>query len=110
VNWSLDDFPQFEFVFGTMMAMNYPRQLEQYWRDEFDFAASQCSDGLFSLTLHPQVIGRGSRLAMLERLIDYYREHCEFVRMLDYASSWRQKNPLDQWCYGESLHLGQSIQ
>ena len=110
VNWSLDDFPQFEFVFGTMQALNYPRQTEQYWRDEFDWANSQCGDGLFSLTLHPQVIGRGSRLAMLERLIDYYQEHGEFVRMIDYATQWRNSMPLEHWFNGDSVHLGQLAQ
>lgn len=110
VNWSLDDFPQFEFVFGTMQALNYPRQTEQYWCDEFDWANSQCSEGLFSLTLHPQVIGRGSRLAMLERLIDYYQEHGEFVRMIDYAMQWRNSMPLEHWLNGDSVHLGQLTQ
>ena len=29
--------------------------------------------GVFTLTMHPQVIGRGHRFLMLERLIDWFK-------------------------------------
>jgi peptidoglycan-N-acetylglucosamine deacetylase len=31
--------------------------------------------GVFTLTMHPQVIGRGHRMLMLERLIGWFKEH-----------------------------------
>ena len=31
-------------------------------------------DGVFTLTMHPQVIGRGHRMLMLERLIRWFKE------------------------------------
>lgn len=94
VNWSLDDFPNFEFVFGAMQSMKTPRELEGYWRDEFDWAAQNVPDGIFTLTFHPQVVGRGSRMAMLERLIDHMNGACTFSTMMDYARTWKARNSL----------------
>jgi hypothetical protein len=46
--------------------------------------------------MHPQVIGRGHRLLMLERLMDHIRSHggVEFHTMLEVAGAWRQSHPL----------------
>ena len=45
------------------------------WAAEFDYAYANVPDGVFTLTMHPQVIGRGPRLEMLERLIDHIQAH-----------------------------------
>ncbi|MDP9368813.1 MAG: hypothetical protein M3Q03_11150, partial [Chloroflexota bacterium] len=47
---------------------------EEIWRGEFDFMCRDVPGGVFTLTMHPQVIGRGHRMLMLERLIEHMKE------------------------------------
>jgi peptidoglycan-N-acetylglucosamine deacetylase len=51
---------------------------------------------VYTLTMHPQVIGRGHRLLMLERLVRHIRDRSgvEFVTMAEVASEWRRSHPL----------------
>jgi len=44
-------------------------------------------------------VGRGRYFLMLERLLTYFAGHQDvvFESMGDYASRWRQANPLAQW-------------
>jgi peptidoglycan-N-acetylglucosamine deacetylase len=72
--WSLTDFSHFEFNFGPPQyraLLPNPRHLEEMWRDEIDDLTTRNPHGFLMMTLHPQVIGRGSRLAMLERVIEH---------------------------------------
>lgn len=74
VAWELDDFPHFAFLSKPMyLGMRTPAEVFELWKEEFDFCHS-LGDGVFTLTLHPQVIGRGPRIAMLSRLIDHMRQ------------------------------------
>lgn len=47
--------------------------------------------------MHPQAIGRGSRLAMVERLIDAAKtlDGVVFELLGDYAARWRAKHPFE---------------
>lgn len=73
VAWELDDFPYFTFLNRPLYpGLRAPDEVFAIWRDEFDFCHS-LGGGVFTLTLHPQIIGRGPRLAMLGRLIDHMR-------------------------------------
>ena len=110
VTWGLDDFPYFEFVDGDSAGLSAPSAVEEIWRGDFDFARENIPGGIFNLTLHPQVIGRGHRLAMLERLIRYFksRENVIFGTMANYAESWRQSNPLDAWMQSGSVHAARA--
>jgi peptidoglycan-N-acetylglucosamine deacetylase len=53
-------------------------------------------EGVFTLTMHPQVIGRGHRIFMLERMVEYMRRHegVKFRTMSDVAEEWQQAHPL----------------
>jgi peptidoglycan/xylan/chitin deacetylase (PgdA/CDA1 family) len=75
-DYSVTDFSHFEIHGGSGLpaAMPNPRQLEEVWRDELDDLAVRDPDGFLMIALHPQVIGRGSRMAMLERVIAHARE------------------------------------
>jgi peptidoglycan/xylan/chitin deacetylase (PgdA/CDA1 family) len=99
VTWLLDDFPHFEFVGGDTAGLAAPSKVQEIWTDEFDYAYQNVPHGLFNLTMHPQVIGRGHRLMMLERLIQTFkgRDGVTFTTMLAYASKWRAANPLNKW-------------
>ncbi|MEA2627007.1 MAG: peptidoglycan-N-acetylglucosamine deacetylase [Candidatus Binatota bacterium] len=98
VTWGLDDFPPFEFVLGSNTGLSAPSAVEEIWRGDFDWAYANCPGGLYDLTLHPQVIGRGHRMLMLERLIRHFQDHdgVVFASLADYAERWRADNPLGE--------------
>ncbi len=51
------------------------------------------------------MIGRGHRLAMLDRLTGVMAEHgAEFRPYGDYARRRREANPLASWVDGDSVH------
>lgn len=97
--WGLDDFPPFEFIMGTISGLSAPSAVEEIWRGDFDYAYENCPGGVYDLTMHPQVIGRGHRLLMLERLIEHFKSHdgVVFETMSTYAQRWKDDNPLSRW-------------
>jgi peptidoglycan/xylan/chitin deacetylase (PgdA/CDA1 family) len=105
ITWTLDDFPYFELD-STGSGLKPASLVEEIWRDEFAFAYRDVPGGLFNLTMHPQVIGRGHRLMMLERLIDFFagHENVKFDTLGGYASKWRNANPMESWLQSGSIH------
>jgi peptidoglycan/xylan/chitin deacetylase (PgdA/CDA1 family) len=74
VSWVLDDAAYFMFGLTTSgYAIANARQVEEIWTDEFDGLLAENKNNVYVLTLHPQIIGRPSRLMMLERLIKHMR-------------------------------------
>ena len=108
VTWGLDDFPAFEFVPRFSQGLSAPSAVEEIWRGDFDFALLNCPGGIYTLTLHPEVIGRGHRITMLERLIEYFRSHdgVRFSTMGDYAARWKSRNTLDNWAVAHGTLTG----
>jgi peptidoglycan-N-acetylglucosamine deacetylase len=107
VYWGLDDWPHFEFVWNSTEGLRDPRAVEATWKAEFDHAAEHHPGGFFMLTFHPEVIGRGARLALLERLIHHFAERAEFTSMGRYVEDWRSRNPLELWAKANPLASGQ---
>lgn len=105
-SWILDDFPQFEFEQGFSYAMGSPSKVREIWQDEFDYAYANSPGGVFNLCMHPQVIGRGHRITMLDELVGYMSAHegVVFSRMDHYAHQWRAANPLDAWLATSPVH------
>lgn len=99
VNWALDDFPHFEFVDKDTYGLSAPTKVEEIWSDEFAYAHQHAPNGLYSLTMHPQVIGRGHRMMMLDRLISRFKgyDKVRFTTLGGYAQQWRTANPLAEW-------------
>lgn len=95
VAWHLDDFPQMEFVPGFSTALNPPSNVEEVWRGDFDWGYANVPGGMIDITMHPQVIGRGHRMLMLERLIRHFREHegVVFDTLGAVAARWKAENP-----------------
>ena len=56
---------------GVIQGVQTPHTLLQIWKDEFDYLYNRIGKGLFSVTMHPQVIGRAHRLLLLERIIEH---------------------------------------
>jgi peptidoglycan/xylan/chitin deacetylase (PgdA/CDA1 family) len=48
-----------------------PRHVEQVWRDQFDYMYDRLEGAYFMLMVHPESIGWGSRMLMLERFVEY---------------------------------------
>ena len=72
VEWILDDYPYFGMNrYGSTRPYTPPSDVYEIWTAEFDMAYEE--GGLFLLTMHPQIIGHRSRIAMLEELIQYMR-------------------------------------
>jgi peptidoglycan-N-acetylglucosamine deacetylase len=96
VSWSLDDFPQLEFI--KTMALpglsGYDKTLGM-WQTDFDYMLEHAPNGVFGITFHPEVIGRGGRMRILEGLIAHIREAgVPFRRVVDVVREWRAENPL----------------
>lgn len=72
VAWELDDFPYFTFTNRPLFGGTHsPDHVFTCWKGEFDYCHTHMPEGVFTLTMHPQVIGRGPRIEMLSRLIDH---------------------------------------
>lgn len=87
VAWELDDFPYFCFLNRPLyQGLRSTEEVYLLWKEEFDYCHSM-SDGVFTLTMHPEIIGRGPRIAMLGRLIDYMKSRAgvRFSTMADVA-------------------------
>jgi peptidoglycan/xylan/chitin deacetylase (PgdA/CDA1 family) len=91
VSWELDDFPPFFIRPPSFTVTRSVRDVETAWREEFDYALAHVPGGVFTLTMHPEIIGRGPRLQMLDRLIRYMRDHdhVSFERAIDVADALR---------------------
>lgn len=70
-SWVNDDFPFFGFSINPPIGNGMWSQEEVYdiWREEFEGAYEE--GGFFNLMFHPQVMGRPSRMRMLERLVQH---------------------------------------
>jgi peptidoglycan/xylan/chitin deacetylase (PgdA/CDA1 family) len=98
VSWMLDDFPAFEFVLGANDGLRAPSAVLEQWQGDFDYMVDNVPGGVFDLTMHPQVIGRGHRITMLEKLIRHMKDRgARFVRLGDYAEEWKAANPVAAW-------------
>ena len=82
-NWYLDDLPPMMFIKKSPNSHGFvnPRDIEQLWRDQFDWVYRECDYAVFPITIHPDVSGRPQVLLMLERFVEYLRSH-EGVRIV----------------------------
>jgi peptidoglycan/xylan/chitin deacetylase (PgdA/CDA1 family) len=72
VSFALDDWPHFMFDFESRpYGLSAPSKVYEIWAGEFRYMAKHEDAGVLTLTMHPQVIGRGHRMAMLERLVQH---------------------------------------
>jgi len=76
-NWYLDDLPPMMFIKASPNSHGFvnPRDIEQLWRDQFDWLYHEMDYGVFTMTIHPDVSGRPQVLLMLERLIEHINAH-----------------------------------
>jgi peptidoglycan/xylan/chitin deacetylase (PgdA/CDA1 family) len=89
-SWYLDDLPPMMFIKASPNSHGFvnPRDIEQLWRDQFDWVYRELDYAVFTMTIHPDVSGRPQVLSMHERLIPYLLRHpgvrfCTFEEIAD---------------------------
>jgi peptidoglycan-N-acetylglucosamine deacetylase len=89
VYWALDDWPYFEPGNGRD-GLSAPSRVLEIWTAELHYAYEHAPGGLLTVTVHPECIGRGHRMAMLEAFIDEVEalpDVC-FERLDRYVATW----------------------
>jgi peptidoglycan/xylan/chitin deacetylase (PgdA/CDA1 family) len=76
-NWYLDDLPPMMFIKSAPNIHGFvnPRDVEQLWRDQFDWVYREYDYAVYTIAIHPDVSGRPQVLLMLERLVEYINGH-----------------------------------
>jgi peptidoglycan/xylan/chitin deacetylase (PgdA/CDA1 family) len=91
VSWALDDWPHFEPASdGGRDGLSAPSKVLEIWTEELRYAHAHAPGGLLTVTMHPECIGRGHRMAMLERFIDAAGalDGVVFGRLDAYVEAW----------------------
>jgi len=106
-NWYLDDLPPMMFIKSSPNSHGFmnPRDIEELWRDQFDWVYREMDYAVYALTIHPDVSGRPQNLLMLERLIDYINRHpgVSWVTFEKIADDFRARQPMDEPAQVEGL-------
>jgi peptidoglycan/xylan/chitin deacetylase (PgdA/CDA1 family) len=66
-------------------------ETERIWTEEFDYMYSNVPGGVITYAFHPECIGRGHRIMLLERLLQHMVDAGDvwFARTEDVAMAWR---------------------
>jgi peptidoglycan/xylan/chitin deacetylase (PgdA/CDA1 family) len=89
VYWALDDWPFFEPGPGRD-GLTAPSRVLEIWTAELRYAHEHSPGGLLMVTMHPECIGRGHRMSMLEAFVAEARslEGIAFERLDRYVERW----------------------
>ena len=73
-NWYLDDLPPMMFIKKAPNSHGWvnPRDVEELWRDHFDYFYREYDNFCFPVTIHPDVSGHPHVIFMLERLVIFF--------------------------------------
>ncbi len=86
--FEFDDWVHFQFVFNPYRnGTSAPSKVLEIWRADFDWMHEHVDGGILTIAMHPQVIGRAHRVAMLSQFIEHCQQHgdVKFERMGDVA-------------------------
>jgi peptidoglycan-N-acetylglucosamine deacetylase len=96
-SWYLDDLPPMLFIKKSPNSHGFvnPRDIEQMWRDQFEWVYREYDYAVFPITIHPDVSGRPHVLMMLERLYHHMIGHpgARFVTMNEMADDFAGRSP-----------------
>ena len=96
-SWYLDDLPPMMFIKSSPNSHGFvsPRDIEQLWKDQFDWVYREMDYAVFPITIHPDVSGRPQVLLMLERMIEYINGHdgVRWATMEEIADDFVQRYP-----------------
>jgi peptidoglycan-N-acetylglucosamine deacetylase len=96
-NWYIDDLPPLMFIKKAPNSGGWfnARDIEETWRDQFDWVYREMDYAVFPITIHPDVAGRPQVLLVLERLISHINAHegVRWMTMEDVAEDFRRRRP-----------------
>ncbi len=96
-NWYVDDLPPMMFMKKVPNSHGFenPRQIEEMWRDQFDWVYREMDYAAFCFTIHPDVSGRPQVILMLERLIEYISRHSgvKWATFEEITNDFRRRYP-----------------
>jgi len=96
-SWYLDDLPPMMFMKAAPNSHGFvnPRDIEQLWRDQFDWVYREYDYAVFTFTIHPDVCGKAQNLLMLERLYDHVSGHrgVQFATFEEIADDFARRYP-----------------
>jgi peptidoglycan-N-acetylglucosamine deacetylase len=72
-HWSLDDVPYMVYSLRGQRAIQTNDHILSIWQEEFE--QHHARGALFDLIMHPQAIGRPSRLTLLRRFLQFMQSH-----------------------------------
>ena len=89
---TMDDFTYYYFTFSDpAVRCMYPnREVYGNWKQEFDALALE-GNKIFILKLHPQMIGRASRIGMVGELIAYMQDHAAWIATCEEVARYVQQ-------------------
>ena len=96
-SWYLDDLPPMMFIKASPNSHGFvnPRDIEDLWRDQFDWVHREMDYGVVAFTIHPDVSGKPQVQLMLERLIEHINAHdgVTWSTFHDIAVDFKQRFP-----------------
>lgn len=99
-SWYLDDLPPMMFMKAAPNSHGFvnPRDIEELWRDQFDWIYREYDYAVFTLTIHPDVSGKPQVLAMHERLYNHISQHegVRYVTFEEIADDFAHRYPRGQ--------------
>lgn len=111
-NWYIDDLPPMMFIKSSPNSHGFmnARDIEDIWRDHFDYFYREYDEFIFPITIHPDVSGRPHVILMHERyvplqsrccwaranddrLIEHFKKHdgVEFVAMEQLSDDFKKR-------------------
>jgi peptidoglycan/xylan/chitin deacetylase (PgdA/CDA1 family) len=97
VSWTLDDHPHFEFIRTNdwiLPGLMNPNLVLEDWINDFNYMKKNMEWGVIIYTFHPYVIGRGGRMAILEKLIRKLKDSgAVFTTVEAAAAEYEKKQP-----------------
>jgi hypothetical protein len=76
--FEFDDWVHFQFNFNPYRnGTSAPSKVLEIWTKDFDWMHANVDGGVLTVAMHPQVIGRGHRIAMLEQFVAHCRQHAD---------------------------------
>jgi len=96
-SWYTDDLPPMMFMKAAPNSHGFvnPRDIEQLWRDQFDWVYREYDYAVYTMTIHPDVSGRPQVLMMLERLYNHMIRYpgVRFTTFDEIANDFAKRSP-----------------
>ncbi len=91
VAWHLEDGGHYEIPSARGGPLRGPKELADIWDADYKAAHQAPSESVLTLTLHPEISGRGGRTGPLFELLDGWASAPDVgvVRLDEYVAEWR---------------------